>query len=118
MYFSDFVFSCFQFDSYLSDIGGSLGLYFGMSLLSLVQIVELVVDLIIYFLNRGCFTCKQRLKVGPINCKRLFCCQQIQNINKIQYILIAAVLIWGPIGEKGIIVLPKVSLDCSQCIKS
>jgi len=55
---------CFQFDSYLSDIGGSLGLYFGMSLLSLVQIIELVVDLFIYSLSRSCFTCKQRVKVG------------------------------------------------------
>ena len=35
-------------ESYFSDIGGTLGLYLGMSLMSIMEFVELALDLIIY----------------------------------------------------------------------
>jgi len=47
----------------MSDVGGCLGLYLGMSLLSFVHIIELIVDLIVYFLSQNCAACLQRVKV-------------------------------------------------------
>jgi len=63
----------------MSDVGGCLGLYFGMSLLSFVQVFELIVDLIIYFLSQSCAACQQRFKV----CSGV---QQTPNSNVIQQI--------------------------------
>ena len=41
-----------QVESYFSDIGGTLGLYLGMSLMSVVEFFELALDLIIFFVIR------------------------------------------------------------------
>jgi len=38
----------YQVESYFSDIGGTLGLYLGMSLMSVVEFFELALDLAIY----------------------------------------------------------------------
>jgi len=37
-----------QVESYFSDIGGTLGLFLGMSLMSIVEFIELFMDLIIF----------------------------------------------------------------------
>lgn len=44
----------FQLESYFSDIGGTLGLYLGMSFMSWVEFIELFTDLTIYALIRYC----------------------------------------------------------------
>jgi len=45
-------------ESYFSDIGGTLGLYLGMSLMSVVEFFELALDLII-FAAIGCYMRKK-----------------------------------------------------------
>jgi len=52
-------------ESYFSDIGGTLGLFLGMSLMSVVEFFELALDLIIYAIIHGCASMKARRQLGP-----------------------------------------------------
>jgi len=51
-------------ESYFSDIGGTLGLYLGMSLMSVVEFFELALDLIIYAILRACMSRKARNRLA------------------------------------------------------
>jgi len=52
-------------ESYFSDIGGTLGLYLGMSLMSVVEFFELALDLVIYAVIHACASMKARQRLGP-----------------------------------------------------
>ena len=45
---------------YFSDIGGAMGLYLGMSLMSILETFEFTADVIIYFIIRTSLYCKRR----------------------------------------------------------
>ena len=51
-------------ESYFSDIGGTLGLYLGMSLMSVVEFFELALDLIIYAILRACMSSQARNRLA------------------------------------------------------
>jgi len=51
-------------ESYFSDIGGTLGLYLGMSLMSVVEFFELLLDLIIFAIIRCCLSMKAKRKMA------------------------------------------------------
>jgi len=51
-------------ESYFSDIGGTLGLFLGMSLMSIVEFVELLLDLIIYAIIRCSLSVKARRRLA------------------------------------------------------
>jgi len=53
-----------QVESYFSDIGGTLGLYLGMSLMSVVEFFELLLDLIIWAIIRCSIARKAKRQIG------------------------------------------------------
>ena len=61
----EFLYVPFQVFHFLSDIGGTLGLFLGASLMSFVEIVQLILEILNYFRNK---CSKDKPKVKKKNC--------------------------------------------------
>jgi len=53
-------------ESYFSDIGGTLGLYLGMSLMSVVEFFELAIDLLIFAIIRCRISMKAKRQLAAM----------------------------------------------------